>query len=94
LDLFQPSRLVIITEIAKDERLTPAVRDLLLEGQIQTLAIFPLVALGNWLGCLLVFFPHEKRFEPVALRHIKYWSIRPPSLYITSVIGDRSGIAS
>jgi PAS domain S-box-containing protein len=71
LDLFQPSRPVIITEIAKDERLSPAVRDLLLAGQIQTIAIFPLVSLGNWLGCFLIFFPHEKRFEPVALRHIK-----------------------
>ena len=35
------------------------------------MAIFPLVALGNWLGCLLVFFSQEKHFEPVELRHIK-----------------------
>ena len=71
LDLFHPSKPVIVTEISKDQRLTPMVRDLLLEGQIQTLAIFPLVALGNWLGCLLVFFSQEKHFEPVELRHIK-----------------------
>lgn len=71
LDLFHPSRPVVVTEIAKDQRLTPAVRDLLLERQIQSVAIFPLVALGNWLGCFLVFFPQEKHFEPVELRHIK-----------------------
>lgn len=71
LDLFHPSKAVIIKEIAKDQRLTPTVRDTLLEGGIQTVAIFPLVALGNWLGCLLVFFPQEKHFEPIELRHIK-----------------------
>jgi PAS domain S-box-containing protein len=71
LDLFNPSKPVIVTEIAKDQRLTPAVRDTLLEGKILTVAIFPLVALGNWLGCLLVYFPQEKRFEPVEFRHIK-----------------------
>ena len=71
LDLFHPSKPVIVTEISKDQRLTPVVRDLLLEGQIQTVAIFPLVALGNWLGCLLIFFSQDKHFEPVELRHIK-----------------------
>jgi len=70
-ELFQPAKPVIVTEISKDQRLTPVVRELLLEGQIQTLAIFPLVALGNWLGCLLVFFAQENHFEPVELRHIK-----------------------
>ena len=71
LDLFHPLKAVIVTEIAKDQRLTPIVRDQLLERQTQTLATFPLVALGNWLGCLLVFFPKEKLFEPIELRHIK-----------------------
>ncbi len=71
LELFHPSRPVIVSEISKDQRLTPAVRDLLVEAQIETIAIFPLVALGNWLGCLLVFFPTEKHFEPIELRHIK-----------------------
>jgi PAS domain S-box-containing protein len=71
LDLFNPSKPVIVTEIAKDQRLTPAARDTLLEAKILTVAIFPLVALGNWLGCLLVYFPQEKRFEPVEFRHIK-----------------------
>ena len=71
LDLFHPSKPVIVTGISKDERLTPILRELLREEQIQSVAIFPLVALGNWLGCLLVFYPQEKHFEPIELRHIK-----------------------
>jgi K+-sensing histidine kinase KdpD len=71
LDLFHPTKPVIIKEIAKDERLTTVVRDLLLERHIQTVAIFPLVASGNRLGCLLVFYPQETHFEPVSLRQIK-----------------------
>jgi len=71
VDLFHPSKPVIVTEISRDQRLTPVIQQLLLERQIQTVAIFPLVALGNWLGCLLVFFTQEKHFEPVDLQHIK-----------------------
>lgn len=71
LDLFHPLKSVIVTDITRDQRLTPAVRDLLLQAQIQTMAIFPLVALGNWLGCLLVFFAKETHFDPIELRHIK-----------------------
>lgn len=71
LDLFHPSRPVVISEIENDERLTPPVRILLMEEKIQTAAIFPLVTLGKWLGCLLVFFSIGKHFEPIELRHIK-----------------------
>ena len=71
LDLFHPSKPVIVNEISKDQRLTTTVRDLLLKEQIQTIAIFPLIASGNWLGSLVVFFPQEKYFELVELRHIK-----------------------
>jgi PAS domain S-box-containing protein len=71
LNLFHPSKPVIINEITKDERLTPLVRHLLWEGQIHSVVIFPLVALGTWLGCLLVFYTQETHFEPIALRHIK-----------------------
>jgi PAS domain S-box-containing protein len=53
-ELFQPNRPEVITGIQSDPRLTPLVRDFLLEAQIQTLAIFPLVASGDWLGCLSV----------------------------------------
>lgn len=70
-DLFHPSKPVVVSEISEDQRLTPIVRDLLLEGQVQTVSIFPLVALGNWLGCLLAFFPQKKHFESLELRHIK-----------------------
>jgi len=71
LGLFYSSKPTVISEIIKDSRLTPSVQELLEKRQIQSLAIFPLVALGNWLGCLLVFFPREKHFEPVEMRHIK-----------------------
>uniref|UniRef100_A0A7C4KIU6 histidine kinase n=1 Tax=Anaerolinea thermolimosa TaxID=229919 RepID=A0A7C4KIU6_9CHLR len=70
-DLFHPSRPVIFTDLLRDQRLSPEMRDFLLEGQIHTMAIFPLVASGNWLGCLLVLFSEEKHFESVELRHIK-----------------------
>ncbi len=70
-DLFQPNRTVVITGIQSDPRLTPLVRDFLLEGQIQTLVIFPLVASGNWLGCLLVYYKQEHPFDHIELRHLK-----------------------
>jgi PAS domain S-box-containing protein len=71
LGLFHPAKPVIITEILQDERLSLMVQNMLLEGQIQSVAIFPLVAMGNWLGCLLVLYSQEKHFEPLELRHIK-----------------------
>ena len=71
LDLFNPSKPVIVSDISQDQRLTPAVRNLLLDMQIQSVAIFPMVALGNWLGCLLVLFPNEKYFEAVEIPNIK-----------------------
>jgi PAS domain S-box-containing protein len=71
LDFIHPSKPVIVAEIAKDERLPLSMRNFLLEGQIQTVAIFPLIALGNWVGCLLVLYSQEKHFESIELRHIK-----------------------
>jgi PAS domain S-box-containing protein len=71
LDLFQPVKPVTVTDISKNQRITPAIRSLLQKTQIQTVSTFPLVALGNWLGCLLVLYPQEKHFEPFELRHIK-----------------------
>jgi PAS domain S-box-containing protein len=71
LELFQQNRTVIIPQVKFDPRLTPAVRDFLLEGQIQTVAIFPMVASGNWLGCLLVYFKQEHRLDRNELRHLK-----------------------
>ncbi|NMC34884.1 MAG: PAS domain-containing protein [Veillonellaceae bacterium] len=71
LNIFHPSRPIIIPQISKDERLSAVVRKLLLEEQIQSMAIFPLVALGNWLGCLLVFYSQKTHFLPIELQHIK-----------------------
>ena len=69
--LFHPSKPVIITEISKDTRLTSRARILLLDCGIQTFAVFPIVATGNWLGCLLVFFSEEIHFESLEIRQIK-----------------------
>ena len=70
-DLLQPNRATVITDIASDPRLTPLVRDFLLDGKIQTLVIFPLVASGDWLGCLLVYYKQEHHFDHIELRHLK-----------------------
>jgi PAS domain S-box-containing protein len=70
-ELIQSSKPVIISDIDKDQRLTIEVRAILNEFQIQTVAIFPLVALGNWLGFLFVVFSQEKHFVSIELRHIK-----------------------
>ena len=71
LDLFHPSKPVFVTEIPKDQRLSPEVRDFLREGANSNYRHIPYGRIGNWLGCLLVFFPEDKYFEPVELRHIK-----------------------
>jgi len=71
LDLIHPIKPVIVSDITKDQRLTPQVKNLLKRVQIQTLAIFPMVSLSNWLGCLVAFFPQKTNFEPIELRHIK-----------------------
>jgi PAS domain S-box-containing protein len=70
-DLFQPGRTVVITGIQSDPRLVSSVRESLDEEQIQTLVIFPLVTLGDWLGCLLVYFKQEQHFDHIQLRHLK-----------------------
>jgi PAS domain S-box-containing protein len=70
-ELLQPNRTVVITGIESDPRLTPIVRNFLLEAQIQTLIIFPLVASGDWLGCLLVYYKQEHYLDHIELRHLK-----------------------
>jgi len=70
-ELLQPNRIVVFTGIHSDPRLKSSARDLLLEGQILTLAIFPLVASGVWLGSLLVFYTQEHNFNKAELRHLK-----------------------
>jgi PAS domain S-box-containing protein len=70
-DLFHANKAAVFTGIQSDPRLTKSVRDILLEGNVKTLAIFPLTALGEWRGCLLVFFPMEQRFDHLELRYLK-----------------------
>lgn len=70
-ELFQSNRTLVITGIQTDPRLTPLVRDFLLEGQIHTFVIFPLVASGDWLGCLLIYYKQEHHFDHIELRHLK-----------------------
>jgi PAS domain S-box-containing protein len=69
--LFQANRTVIITGIQSDTRLTPLLRELLLEGHNQTMLIFPLIALGDWPGCLLVYYKTEHHFNHIELHHLK-----------------------
>ena len=70
-DLFHPKRTVVITGLSSDTRLKPPVRDLLLEGQIQTLVILPLVAAGVWRGCLVVYYSQEHLFNQIEQRLIE-----------------------
>lgn len=70
-DLLQPNRTVVISRIHSDPRLTPLVRDFLLEGQIQTLVIFPLVASSEWRGCLVVYYNTDHYFDHIELRQLK-----------------------
>ncbi len=70
-DLLQPNRTVVISRIHSDPRLTPLVRDFLLEGQIQTLVIFPLVASSKWRGCLVVYYNTDHYFDHIELRQLK-----------------------
>ena len=67
-DLFHPKRTVVITGISSDARLKPPVRDLLLEGQIKTLVILPLVAAGVWRGCLVVYYGNEHFINKIEQR--------------------------
>ena len=69
--IFQPNRTVVITGIQFDPRLSPLVRDYLQSGEVLTLVIFPLIASGVWLGCLLVFYSQEHPFNHIELRHLK-----------------------
>ncbi|MBA4385800.1 MAG: hypothetical protein C0410_13770, partial [Anaerolinea sp.] len=71
LQLLQPNQTVFISNIQEDPRLSPVVRKILHETQINTLIAFPMVALGTWLGCLVVYFPQESHFDHVELRHLK-----------------------
>jgi PAS domain S-box-containing protein len=70
-DLLHPSRTVVITGIQTDPRVTPVLRNFLVEAKIQTLVIFPMIGLGEWLGCLLVYYKQEHHFNHIELQHLK-----------------------
>lgn len=70
-ELPHPNRTVVISGIESDPRISPSLREILLDGKIQTLIIFPLIASGEWLGCLLVYYDQEHHFDHIDLRHLK-----------------------
>lgn len=70
-ELFQAGRTVVIVGIELDPRVNPLVRNLLMEAQIQTLVIFPLIALGEWLGCLVVYYQQEHHLDHTEMRNLK-----------------------
>jgi len=70
-ELLHPSRTVVITGIHTDPRLTSGLRTCLMEAKIQSLVIFPMIGLGEWLGCLLVYFKQEHHLNHIELRHLK-----------------------
>lgn len=69
-EVLKPSRTVIIKGIRSDPRLVPLVRDYLLEGRIQNIVIFPLIAMGVWRGSLLVYYTLDYHFDHSDLRHL------------------------
>lgn len=71
LELLQPTQTVIISNVQEDPRLSPNIRKILREAQINTVIAYPLIAMGTWLGCLMVYFPQEQHFDHIELRHLK-----------------------
>lgn len=70
-ELMQPSRTVVINGTRTSTRLTPLLRDFLLEGKVHTTVFFPLLTSGEWLGCLVVYFEEDTRFSHIELQHLK-----------------------
>ena len=70
-ELFQSNQTVQVPQVGQDARLPLAVRDQLLEGNIRSLMIFPLLSLGNWVGVLLIYYQEEHAFDAIELRHLK-----------------------
>ncbi len=70
-ELMQPNRTVVINGTRTSTRLSPLLRDFLLEGKVHTTVCFPLLTSGEWLGCLAVYFEEDTRFSHIELRHLK-----------------------
>jgi|WetSurMetagenome_2_1015567.scaffolds.fasta_scaffold45502_2 PAS domain S-box-containing protein len=71
IELLQSTQTVILSNIHEDPRLSPTIRKILQDAQIRMVIAFPMVALGTWLGCLIVYFPQEQHFDHIELRHLK-----------------------
>ena len=70
-ELFKSDQTVLISTTQSNPSLTSSVRDLLVEGQIHTTAIFPLTISGKWLGCLVVHYAQKHHFVHSELRQLK-----------------------
>jgi len=70
-NLVQPSRSMIINSVSDNPRISTLLREILLEGKIQSFVLFPLVTSGIWLGCLAVYFEEDVQFSHIELAHIK-----------------------
>jgi len=70
-ELLKADRTTVISGIRSDPRLEPIVREFLLAEDFQTLAIFPLVAMGVWVGNFLVFYQKDHLFDRNDLRQLK-----------------------
>lgn len=70
-ELVQRNQTIVINGVQSSYRLTRPLREILLEGKVHTLVIFPLVTSGEWLGSLIVYFGEDTRFSHNELRHLK-----------------------
>jgi PAS domain S-box-containing protein len=70
-ELLKPKQTLLITDIRSDSRIIAPIIDILLKEKIRTMVAFPLVALGEWIGCLMVYYQREHHFDPIELRHLK-----------------------
>ena len=71
LELLHPRKTVMISDITSDNRLPPHLCDILLQSQINAMVIFPLSALRNWLGVLIIYFQQETNINHNELRQLK-----------------------
>ncbi len=70
-ELFQSNLPVQVSQVEQDARLPLPVRDILMEGNVLSLVIFPMLAMGKWVGVLLIYFQEEYAFDSIELRHLK-----------------------
>jgi PAS domain S-box-containing protein len=71
LTLIHPRQTLMISDITSDPRLTPPMCEILREIKINSMVIFPLSVLGDWLGVLIVYFEQETIINHIELRNLK-----------------------